>query len=149
LFGRSHPSGAVVLDARYDSFASGLAGLAIQRAALFNILYEKVLDAPITVASGRAVSGADEGTVHFADNGTEGPFDLIVDALGVRSALSMGTPGRELDYGALWATLDWPQDAGFASDTLEQRYFQASEMAGILPVGTVEAGAPEKVRHPP
>ena len=37
----------------------------------------------------------------------EGPFDLVLDALGVRSPLS-SAPVNKLPYGALWATL--PED---------------------------------------
>ena len=70
----------------------------------------------------------------FAQGGRAGPFDLVVDALGTGSALAPKT-GRALAYGALWASLDWPADAGFDPAALEQRYVRASTMAGVLPIG--------------
>src|SRR4051794_34893437 len=69
------------------------------------------------------------------DGETSGPYDLVVDALGTRTPLASPT-GRELAYGALWASLDWPHDAGFDPHALAQRYERASTMAGVLPIGT-------------
>ena len=66
-----------------------------------------------------------------------GPFDLIVDALGVRSPLWRSFGGgkrRDLRYGALWGTLPWPA-SGFDRHALEQRYERASTMIGVLPIG--------------
>jgi 2-polyprenyl-6-methoxyphenol hydroxylase-like FAD-dependent oxidoreductase len=71
----------------------------------------------------------------FADGQTSGPYDLVVDALGTRTPLAPPT-GRELAYGALWASLDWPEGVGFDSHALAQRYKRASIMAGMLPIGT-------------
>ncbi|WP_254621019.1 NAD(P)/FAD-dependent oxidoreductase [Sphingomonas sp. CL5.1] len=73
--------------------------------------------------------------LHFADGGIAGPFDLIVDALGTRTPLAPPT-GRSLAYGALWASLDWPDGASFDNAALEQRYRRASTMIGVLPIGT-------------
>ena len=67
-----------------------------------------------------------------------GPFDLVVDAAGARSPLAGGCGPlhrRDLPFGALWASLPWPEGAGFAFDTLEQRYRGAGVMVGVLPVG--------------
>jgi len=144
LFGRSVPGDAVVLDVSYSALDPGYRGLAVQRSALFDLLYAAVQREDVTIRSGMTVRGAANGTLAFADYAPTGPFDLIVDALGTRSPLGAGMPGRDLAYGALWATLDWPQDGPFAPHALEQRYYRASRMAGVLPVGTAAAGAPQK-----
>lgn len=137
LFGRAMPSGRKVLDVRYDWLKGGHFGIGTHRAALFDILYRAVLAAGIPIATSTAISGSREGSggrmLDFAD-GTHATFDLVVDCLGTGSALAEPC-GYPLAYGALWASLGWVADAGFAGDTLEQRYELASRMVGVLPIG--------------
>jgi 2-polyprenyl-6-methoxyphenol hydroxylase-like FAD-dependent oxidoreductase len=87
------------------------------------------------MASGREVVATDgDGRLVFADGMKSPQFDLVIDALGMRSPLS-GAPAAPLPYGALWASLDWPPDATFDPNTLEQRYEKARRMVGVLPIG--------------
>ncbi len=130
----------VVLDVHYaalrrpDTF-----GIGIHRASLFAVLHEAVLQSGIPLLSGRTLTAStqlgNKRTLRFSDGQKSGPYDLVVDALGTRTPLAPPT-GRELAYGALWASLDLPQDAGFDSHALAQRYDRASIMAGVLPIGT-------------
>ncbi|NWG46970.1 MAG: FAD-dependent monooxygenase [Alphaproteobacteria bacterium] len=143
LFGRSVPSGRAVLDVRYGagSFAIG-----IHRAALFDLLYTEVQRLGIALEAATEITDIDpqaDGRARLvAAGGRRLPgFDLVVDALGVRSPLA-GPPPRPLEYGALWASLAWPEGAGFAPDTLEQRYRRAERMAGVLPIGRLGADKP-------
>jgi 2-polyprenyl-6-methoxyphenol hydroxylase-like FAD-dependent oxidoreductase len=129
--------GRVVLDVRYAALRGGQHAVGIHRAALFDILHDAVRADGIVVETGRTVIGQERARLRF-DRGGAGPFDLIVDAMGARSPLAPDG-GRALDYGALWADLDWAGD--FAPDALAQRYRRASQMAGILPIGTPRAGA--------
>jgi salicylate hydroxylase len=146
LFGRAAGSGAVVLDVRYAALGRpGVVGLGVHRAALFDLLHAAVAEAGMPVVTGRAVAGSERGpggrSLVFEDGGREGPFDLVVDALGHASTLAPPT-GRALDYGALWASLDWPQDAqGLDGAALEQRYHRASVMTGVLPIGVTPGQA--------
>ena len=147
LFGRAAPSGKVVLDVRYSAMGEGWSGLAVHRSALFDILYESVLDAGITVQFSTTISASEFSggkRVLMGANGRRlGPFDLAVDALGSRSPLKPANAGgRQLAYGALWANVPFSGDLPFASDALEQRYFRASRMAGVLPVGRRVPGTP-------
>ena len=144
IFGRSEPSGAVILDVSYAALDPDYRGLGVQRTALFDLLFEAVKREAVTLRPGMIVTGASRGTLTFADYAPTGPFDLIVDALGSGSALSDRYPARALPYGALWATLDWPDSGPFSPHALEQRYERASRMAGVLPVGSADAGAPAK-----
>jgi salicylate hydroxylase len=137
LFGRAMPSGRKVLDVRYDWLAGGHCGVGVHRAALFDILYRAVVEAGIPVETGRTVTGsaADAGGRRLTfEGGESGRFDLVVDCLGVESPLAPRC-GRALAYGALWASLDWPEGPGFDGAALEQRYVRASRMAGVLPIG--------------
>jgi 2-polyprenyl-6-methoxyphenol hydroxylase-like FAD-dependent oxidoreductase len=140
LFGQSAPSGRTVLDVGYRALRTpGLYGVGIHRATLFALLFEAVMEAGIAVETGRTIAGSTTGAKGrrclIFENGTQaGPFDLVVDALGSRTPLAPPT-GRTLDYGALWASLDWPADTGFDPHALEQRYRAASTMVGVLPTG--------------
>ena len=115
-------------------------GVGIHRAALFGMLHDAVVAAAIPVETSRTITGAPERGgkrwLTFTGSADAGPFDLVVDMLGSRTPLNAVT-GRELSYGALWATLDWPVDSPFDGHALQQRYRAASVMAGVLPVGTV------------
>lgn len=138
----------VVLDVHYaalrrpDTF-----GIGIHRASLFAVLHEAVLRSGIPLHSGRTLAGSmllgTKRALRFADGQMSGPYDLVVDALGTRTPLAPPT-GRELAYGALWASLDWPEDAGFDPHALAQRYDRASIMAGVLPIGTPPGAAGPK-----
>lgn len=141
LFGRVMPSERVILDVRYRHSHPAHRGLAVHRAALFQVLYDAVLAQGIPLVTGRELTGVVEqgDTVALQDSAGRplGPFDLVVDALGSRSPLA-GCYGpsrrQDLAYGALWASLPWP--AGIFDDTaLEQRYQKASVMIGVLPIG--------------
>lgn len=140
LFGRAGEGGPVVLDVRYAALGARCGfGVGIHRASLFAILHDAVCAAGVPVETGRpiAASRIDGGRrwLRFEDGGEAGPFDLVVDTLGTRTPLAPPT-GRSLAYGALWASLDWPEDAGFDPAALEQRYHRASVMVGVLPIGT-------------
>ena len=74
----------------------------------------------------------------------EGPFDLVVDALGASSPLRAALPGcrarcGRCEFGAVWGTVPWV-DEGFDDAALMQRYERASVMIGVLPIGRQHAG---------
>ncbi len=130
----------VVLDVHYRALHGKTAfGVGIHRAALFAVLHDAVTAAAIPIETGRAIVGSPihggaRRQLAFADGDTSRPFDLVVDAAGSRSPLARPT-GRQLPYGALWATLDWPNGSELQETVLEQRYRAASVMIGVLPIG--------------
>lgn len=139
LSGRAGANGPLVLDVRYASMRGDITGVGIHRAALFALLHDAVVAQGITVETGRSVVATDpmaggRRRLVFADGSSAGPFDLIVDTLGARTPLA-GVAGRSLAYGALWASLDWPEGAGFDAAALEQRYRAARQMVGVMPIG--------------
>lgn len=147
LFGRVLPSRRIVLDVRYGRLSGTRFGLAVHRAALFDVLFDAVIEANIPLETERRLSGIDRAPdgrpLLVGDDGRSSePFDLVVDALGVRSPLwplFAGRKRRELAYGALWASLPWPA-SGFDAHALEQRYHLASTMIGVLPIGRRREG---------
>lgn len=133
LYGRSSPSQAVVLDVRYRALGDDAPmGLAVHRGALFHVLHQAAIDAGAEFEHGLEVGGVAEGRLSFADGSRSARFDLVIDALGMRSPLSRA-PREPLPFGALWASLDWV--GAFDESALEQRYEQARKMVGVLPIG--------------
>jgi salicylate hydroxylase len=95
--------------------------------------------------AGRDVVAARDGRLVLADGSESARFDLVIDALGMRSPLSM-QPAQNLPYGALWASLDWPKDkqCPFDRHALEQRYEAARKMVGVLPIGRLPRASEDK-----
>lgn len=146
------PAGKQVLDVDYTALGNQSFGLAVHRAALFEVLYEAVQRKAINITTNVDVSGigsvGDSVALSDTSGGTHGPFDLIVDASGARSRLqcfAVRKPrSRKLAYGAIWGTLDWP-DSGFDANVLSQRYVGAHTMIGVLPIGRHSAADCDQV----
>ena len=148
LFGRAQPSGRVVLDVRYRALGGGVGeGLAVHRGALFEALFDAAVRAGASFEGGREVVGAHCGRLAFRDSRASARFDVLLDALGVRSPLARDLPLPALRFGALWSNLDWPDGGdghGFDPTALEQRYEAARRMVGVLPIGSVRPEAPRQ-----
>jgi 2-polyprenyl-6-methoxyphenol hydroxylase-like FAD-dependent oxidoreductase len=142
LYGKASVSGRTVLDVHYEALGSAR-GLAVHRAALFNVLFDAVAAAGIDVQTASLVRDLRGTTVILNQDRREGPFDLVIDALGSRSPLIPHAAGPDyrssLDYGAIWASLPWPGQP-FNANALEQRYDKASVMIGVLPIGCQREG---------
>jgi salicylate hydroxylase len=139
LLGRSVPANRVALDVRYSALGAGCKAIGIHRAALFDVLYRAVVTTGIRIVGGQTVVAIDidpqRMTVIAATGERQGPYELIVDALGANSPLALDKAKRRvLEYGALWVNVPWPY-SGFDSTRLEQRYRFAEQMCGVLPIG--------------
>lgn len=129
--------GRRILDLAYSSLKPNASGYAIQRAALFDMLLNAAQKAGADLVAGTVITSAEQdayGAWLVAEGDALPRADVVLDCLGASSSLCP-KPSRPLRYGALWGLLDWPNNASFQSDRLEQRYRAASEMAGVLPVG--------------
>jgi salicylate hydroxylase len=147
LWGVSTETGRPVLDVRYAALRPSLRGVGIQRTALFDILLDAADASGARIVTGTRITGVDPASGTLTDSkGAHAPCDLIIDALGVRSPLS-SVPAKELPYGALWATLPWPENGPFDSTALEQRYEAASKMAGVMPSGSARDGAANSLTY--
>jgi len=145
LFGRAVPSQRVVLDVRYEAMGARWHGVAIHRAALFDVLHRtaQAEHIPIVPATRLTRVAIERGqAMLFARQDRHlGAFDLVVDALGANSVLAPATRRSALPFGALWATVPWVGGV-FRENALEQRYRRANEMAGVLPVGRQTVDGP-------
>lgn len=140
LYGRTNAAGRIVLDVRYTPLGPDVHGIAVHRATLFDLLLGKAIEAGVAFERGREIEAVDvsaEGSaLSFADGRRSPRFDLVIDAMGVRSPL-IARSSSFLDYGAIWANLPWPANGSFTDNVLEQRYEKASRMAGVLPIGAL------------
>ncbi len=138
LFGDS-ASGRPVMDMRYAALDPRLAGLGMQRGALFQLLKSAWPDAEAVRCGHDILSISGDGRCLNDDTGRRhGPYDLVVIANGaaskLRDVLAPHRMNRPYPWGALWCLLpqgDWPHVAD-----LRQRYRAARRMMGLLPVGS-------------
>ena len=148
LVGTDARSGRVVLDVGYRPLGAGSHALAVHRAALFHVLHDAVVAEKLPIRTGFTVATMEREETSWlrGPQGLEGPFDLVVDALGAGSPLRVATSHpasvRQLPYGAIWGTVPWV-DQGFDRRALMQRYRRASVMIGVLPIGRQRQGGPD------
>jgi 2-polyprenyl-6-methoxyphenol hydroxylase-like FAD-dependent oxidoreductase len=132
---RGHAGGREILTVDYRA---GAPGLAMHRASLFHVLWQAAEAAGVTMATGATVLSAPltgaERLLEREAAGRLGPFDLVVDASGAGSRLSP-LRARVLPFGAVWASVPWPEGSVLPTDQLTQRYLRADRMAGVLPIG--------------
>jgi 2-polyprenyl-6-methoxyphenol hydroxylase-like FAD-dependent oxidoreductase len=134
--------GRTVLDMGYAQLAPHFFGVGIHRGALFDLLHREVLRLGVPVTGGVQIAcsclDGDGRRLVDATGQQHGPFDLVVDATGLRSLLRREADAhvreRPFPWGALWSAVPLPKDwSGRA--TLRQRYDGASVMIGVLPIG--------------
>ena len=94
---------------------------------------------------GAEVTGVDAlaQRVLLGGGGVSEPYDLFIDALGVRSPL-VERGNCFLGYGALWANAPFPSGDGFPVNVLTQRYRSANVSSGVMPIGTMVDEEPPK-----
>jgi 2-polyprenyl-6-methoxyphenol hydroxylase-like FAD-dependent oxidoreductase len=140
MIGHEAMSGRKVLDVSYGPKGGANFGLGIHRASLFKALMDVAIDAGISITANHKVMSTNTDKngryVAFENGKTEGPFDLVVDTTGAGSPIS-ALVSKPLPYGAIWGTVDWPSDSTLQYDCLQQRYRRASNMIGVLPIGTL------------
>lgn len=137
LHGINVRSGKRALDVDYAHLGAGTMALGIHRASLFAVLHDAVLTAGIAIKPQRHLTGilsTAAGPKPLFGQKDAGPFDMVINATGARSALS-GGEAVELPFAALWTTVDMPGGTSIARASLDQRYWGASKMAGIMPIG--------------
>jgi len=153
IFGREARRGRIVLDIRYADLSSprpdGVNAMGVHRAAIFQVLYDACLAEGVAFETSREIASVADGRLTDASGAIGPAFDLVVDASGARSPIALdllanqGGHRRELEWGAVWATVPWP-GAPFDATALEQVYRGASRMIGVLPVGA-RPDSPERL----
>lgn len=137
-----------MLDIRYAALDRRLAGMGLQRGALYELLDQAWQRRGALHSGTRIVLLApDLRSLRDATGRRHGPFDLIIAADGAASQLrsQVAAPRRDTVYpcGALWCLVDaqcWEH-----ANTLRQRYAAARRMIGMLPVGTRPGDTQQKL----
>ncbi len=140
MLGYEAQTGRKVLDVFYGPKGGHNFGLGIHRASLFDASLNATkrkgicITATSRVTATSLINGKHE--ISFDTGKVAGPFDLVIDAAGAKSPLSP-MQANPLPYGAIWGTVDWPENTPLSYSCLQQRYRRASNMIGILPIGTL------------
>jgi 2-polyprenyl-6-methoxyphenol hydroxylase-like FAD-dependent oxidoreductase len=149
LVGTDARNGRKVLEVHYHPLGPEQHALGVHRSALFGVLHAAVVAARLPIRSGYTVTQLqrDKGKSWLlSPQRLEGPFDLVVDALGSQSPLKRyakaQSTARPLQYGAIWGTTPWTDDH-FDRQALTQRYRGSSVMIGVMPVGRPQPDGPE------
>lgn len=141
LDGRTQGGKRKILDVRYEALHASAHGLAVHRAVLFELLHKAALKHGAELCNDHEVIDIKDSDgkprISFAHESRSGPFDLVIDALGVRSPF-VERKNCFLDYGALWANAPFPSAYGFCEETLTQRYRGAGCSAGVMPIGSLK-----------
>ena len=147
MTGHEAKSGRAVLNVDYGAEDGETFGLGLHRGAIFMALYAAAQKENLTWTLGTEITGSSlrgETRGLTDDSGRKfGPFDLVIDASGAGSKLSP-IKTRDLSYGALWGTVDWPANTPLHPKRLTQYYLRASHMLGILPLGAPQDGRAQK-----
>ncbi len=134
--------GRRIMNTAYRSLDAHSHGLGIHRASLCHVLDQHLQTLPHERLMGCTVSAVDtvdDQTTVVAEKAGEPcqlSFDAVLVANGSHSRLrptAWTRYDRLYPWGAMWAMQ--PMVESFAAPLLQQRYHQASQMAGILPTG--------------
>lgn len=147
MSGHEAKSGRTVLNVDYGREGGATYGLGIHRASLFDVLYQAVCNEKIHLEQGQDIISHETSnsgnTLKALTSKTFGPYDLIIDASGASSKLSP-IKSRALPFGALWGTVDWPENTTLPQGYLSQCYRRANHMLGVLPIGTLPNDSHQK-----
>ena len=135
--------GRTIFDLGYGEIGARCFAVGMHRGALFEILRAGAMSCGIALTAGAEIVAsrlAGDARVAVDARGHEyGPFDLVIDATGIRSPLRRAEARVRLDrpypFGAVWGVVAEP--AGWPhGHALRQRYDGAHTMIGLLPIGT-------------
>ena len=147
LYGES-TSGRVVMDMHYCELDPRLHGVGLQRGALFGIFHD-AMHKLVALHPDHAIVAldVDAGRVQDHRGKWHGPFDLVVVADGsasqLRDAVTPFKVNKPYPWGAFWTLVD--QGDWIAVNALTQRYRNARQMSGLLPVGTTAVDGTAKL----
>ncbi|MCL4116521.1 UNVERIFIED_CONTAM: hypothetical protein GTU68_016055 [Idotea baltica] len=140
MLGHETKRNRAVLNVAYGDKGGVDYGLGIHRATLFDALWTRAISCGINIQNNHKItqSSVDKSArfLSFESGSLCGPYDLVIDATGANSPISP-MRSRNLSYGAIWGTVNWPENCQLERDHLRQKYHRAKNMIGILPLGSM------------
>ena len=132
--------GRLVLLTQYRHWREGAHGIGIHRASLFQLLFDALAPAGVTLRVGTTIETVRDPArpvLIDAAGAEHGPFDLVVVADGsasrLRAQLRPKARAPVNAWGAVWGNL--PDPEGRFAGVLAQVYHRAEVMIGVLPIG--------------
>lgn len=139
MHGTESGSDMSVLHVDYGPESGDIFGLGIHRGTLFQILFDHLQSLPVNLKPSSHITKSSvnaQGRWVETETQKHGPYDIVIDASGARSSLSL-IKTKPLTFGALWGTVDWVDSSPLPKNQLTQCYRGASKMMGVLPLGTL------------
>jgi len=144
VIGRSGERNRLSVHVDYSRLSGINYALGLQRGALFNVLYRKVMESGVQIITNVTIDSLHhqhDGRIRLQNENKEsqGEFDFVIDASGAHSKLRQfavqNTISKPLHYGSLWSKVDL--DTGVNFDHHKMELYSDSDNVGIglMPIG--------------
>lgn len=144
VIGRSGDRNRLSVQVDYSRLNGINYALGLQRGALFNVLYRKVIASGVQIITNVAIE-----TLHYQhdhciqlqdeNNESYGPFEFVIDASGAHSKLrrfaAQNIISKPLHYGSLWSKVDLEADVNFDHHKMELYSDNYNVGIGLMPIG--------------
>lgn len=154
VIGRSGERSRLSVHVDYSRLSGINYALGLQRGALFNVLYRKVMENGVRIITNVAIESLhyqDDNRIRLQDENNEsyGSFDFVIDASGAYSKLRKfavhNTISKPLHYGSLWSKVDWDTDVNFDRHKMELYSDNYNVGIGLMPIGKLALEAKPQI----
>jgi len=144
VIGRSGEHNRLSVHVDYSRLSGINYALGLQRGALFNVLYRKVIENGVQIITNVAIESLHylhDNRIRLEDENKEihGEFDFVIDASGAYSKLRkfavQNTISKPLHYGSLWSKVDLDTDVNFDRHKMELHSDNYNVGIGLMPIG--------------
>lgn len=144
VIGRSGEHNRLSVSVDYSRLSGINYALGLQRGALFNVLYRKVLNAGVQIITNTAIESLhykNSKSIEVWDEKNEsyGEFEFVIDASGAYSKLRKyareNIVSKPLHYGSLWSKVDMDADVNFDRRTMKLYSDEKNVGIGLMPIG--------------
>lgn len=144
VIGRSGERNRLSVHVDYSRLSGINYALGLQRGALFNVLYRKVIGHGVQIITNVIIESLhyqQDNRIRLQDENKklQGEFDFVIDASGAHSKLRQfavqNTISKPLHYGSLWSKVDLDADVNFDRQKMELYSDNYNVGIGLMPIG--------------
>lgn len=144
VIGRSGEHNRLSVYVDYSRLSGINYALGLQRGALFNVLYRKVIESGVQIITNVTIESLQyqqDNRVRVQDENKKvhGEFDFVIDASGAYSKLRQfavqNIIGKPLHYGSLWSKVDLDDEVNFDRQKMELYSDNNNVGIGLMPIG--------------